>query len=55
MRTAGLSALPVGLLAGCALAYAELTSVSDTMSWTNQLINIYDARGNRTGTAVIRR
>lgn len=55
MRTACLSALLVALLAGCASAYTEPTSVSDTMYWPNQVIKIYDAKGNRTGTAVIRK
>lgn len=41
------------MLAAC--AYTEPTSVSDTMYWPNQVIKVYDSKGNRTGTAVIRK
>jgi hypothetical protein len=53
MRSILLSALLAGLLGGC--AYTEPTSASDTIHWPNKVIKIYDAKGNRTGTAVIRR
>ncbi len=58
MRCIFVSVLLSVLLSGCAYpdgTSVNATSVSDTMYWPNQVIKVYDARGNRTGTVVIRK